>query len=77
MLWKFDALGHAHSAPKTDLSGYADGGRVFAFAEEAMAWAVDSGLVQGTPENRLLPDADMTRAELAALLCRYDALYEN
>ena len=54
------------------LSGYADGASVSDWAKDAMVWAVQEGLIQGTGANKLSPTADTTRAQLAQILMRLD-----
>ena len=44
------------------------------WAQEAMAWAVDMGLIHGTDEGKLVPNSGATRAEVAVLLQRFAAL---
>ena len=56
-----------------DLSGYPDASAVSAFAQDAVAWAVDAGLLTGTGAGTLNPQGTATRAELAALLVRAEA----
>lgn len=46
-----------------------------AFAQDAVAWAVDAGLLTGTGAGTLNPQGTATRAELAALLVRAEALF--
>lgn len=40
------------------------------YAREAMAWAVDVGLIQGRADGRLDPGGTATRAQTAVLLTR-------
>lgn len=54
-----------------DLSGFADVEDVSDWAEEGMAWAVRSGLIQGRGGARLAPQGTTTRGELATMLCRF------
>ena len=54
------------------LSGYADGSSVSDWAEDAMLWAIEQGLIEGVGDNKLAPDADTTRAQLAQILMRFD-----
>lgn len=54
-----------------DLSGFPDSGRVSAWAEEAMAWAVGEGYLSGRADGFLAPRAVVTRAELAQVLMRF------
>ena len=58
-----------------DLSGYPDASAVSAFAQDAVAWAVDAGLLTGTGAGTLNPQGTATRAELAALLVRAEAIF--
>ena len=53
------------------LNGFADASRVSGWARDAMAWAVDNGLLKGRGNNNLDPRANITRAEVAAVLERY------
>lgn len=60
-------------SPETaaDLSGYPDSGDVSVWAADAMAWAVESGLITGGDGGKLLPGAGTDRAQLAAILMRF------
>lgn len=58
-----------------DLSGFSDSAEVSPFAEAAMTWAVDQGILQGYDNGCLMPGSNATRAQLAAILRRYLALY--
>ena len=51
------------------LAGYADGWQVSNWAREAMAWAVDNGIIGANSDLR--PGDSITRAEVAAILTRY------
>ena len=57
-----------------DLSGFSDAEEVSGYARDAMAWAVGVGLIEGRGENRLAPDGQTTRAELATILVRFQNL---
>ena len=65
MLWR--CLGKP-SAVGT-LEGWSDAGEVSAWAREAMAWAVEAGIITGDGE-ALSPRAHTTRAQCAAILMR-------
>lgn len=60
---------------KGDLKGYADGGKVSAYAAESMGWAVETGLIEGVGNNTLSPKHNTTRAQVAAVLMRYDTIF--
>ncbi len=53
-----------------DFAGYADGNEVSAWAEEAMHWAVGSGLIIGRSDTELAPRDTATRAEVATMFKR-------
>ncbi len=48
-----------------------DSGAVSPWAQEAVAWAVDCGIISGLPDGTLAPSATATRAEAAAMLQRF------
>ncbi len=61
-----------------DLSAYPDAEDVSPYAEEAVKWAVGSGMIAGSKEGDetlLLPRGKATRAQLAALLMRMCETY--
>lgn len=66
---KQNASGHA-SLNET----FPDAGEANAFAGEALSWAVDRDILRGTESGALAPAASLTRAELAALLHRYNTI---
>ena len=55
-----------------DLSKYADADRIGNYAVEAMQWAVDEKLISGISETTLEPRSEATRAQVAAILARFD-----
>lgn len=62
-------LGEAGSG-RADLTAWPDAAAVEPYAREAMAWAVDVGLIQGRADGRLDPGGTATRAQTAVLLTR-------
>ena len=54
------------------MSGFSDADQISGWAEEAMHWAVDSGLISGRGNGRLAPRDLITRAEAATLLQRLE-----
>ncbi|MEG1525876.1 MAG: S-layer homology domain-containing protein, partial [Clostridia bacterium] len=52
------------------LSSFADAGDISAYAQQAMAWAHQKGLVQGDGAT-LKPKQNASRAQVAAILMRY------
>ena len=67
MLWRYAGS----PAAAQGLEGYADGGDVSAWAGEAMAWAVEQGLISGTGGSALDPQGRATRAQVATILMRF------
>lgn len=53
-----------------DLSAWPDAAAVESYAREAMAWAVDVGVLQGRADGTLDPGGTATRAQTAVLLTR-------
>ena len=51
-----------------DLSGFTDAGDLSPWAQEAMKWAVGSGVMSGKGNGILDPKGTATRAEIAAML---------
>ena len=56
------------------LTSFTDSGSVSAWAREAVAWAVDSGILSGRPDGTLAPGGTATRAEAAVMLRQLVAL---
>lgn len=57
---------------RADISGYQDASQVSDFAQEAMGWIVQTGLIQGKSNNTLLdPQGVTTRAECAVIIERF------
>ena len=70
MLWRFaKQQGFDTTQGGMAIREYADYGSLSEYAREAMAWAVNTEILKGS-NNRLMPDADCTRAQLVTLLYR-------
>lgn len=54
-----------------NLGSFSDASDVRAYAQEAMAWAVEKGILYGYEDNTLCPGAEASRAEVCAILIRY------
>lgn len=50
---------------------FTDSGKIAAWATDAVWWAVYHGLVSGTGNNQIAPEANASRAQIAAILLRY------
>ena len=66
MLWRY-AGSPTYTA---DLSSYVDTADISSWAEQAMCWAVATGVIEGDENSALTPKADTTRAQAAAMLMR-------
>lgn len=66
MLWRY--AGEPASSGR--LEGYTDAAAVSGWASEAMAWAVENGIITGTDSASLSPQGSTTRAQCAAMLMR-------
>ena len=76
MLYNYAASLGLDVSGRADLSAYADASDVSGYAADAMAWAVEAGLVAGTGTgDTLSPKATATRAELAVLVLRAAGLF--
>ena len=66
---------NAHAANDNKITDYGDAYGHWAY--EALAWAVDNGVLVGTSEDRLNPDGDLTRAQMAAMIDRLFGTYKS
>ena len=55
------------------LDGYSDAASVSDWAGESVEWAVAEGLLSGVTNNELAPQGSATRAQVAAMLQRFNA----
>lgn len=67
-------IGIDTAADPKALEAFADGSSTGDWAEEGMAWCVESGILKGKGQNDLDPTANVTRAEAATMLNRFLAL---
>lgn len=74
MLYNYAKAQGADVSQAADLSAYPDASSVSSFAQQAMAWAVEEGILTGTGAGTLAPQGSATRAELAAILVRANTL---
>ena len=62
------------TSKRAELSAFPDGGKVSAYATEALSWAVAEGLINGTQKGSatyLDPQGNATRAQVATILMRF------
>ncbi len=60
-----------------DLNAYADGAQISTWAQDAMRWAIASGLVSGRSASALAPQSGATRAEIAQILMNFAKLLKK
>jgi len=66
ILWRYAGYPQADG----DLSKFSDADQVSDYAKDAMAWAVEKGIVAGS-NGALMPKDPVTRAQVAAILQRF------
>lgn len=69
-------MGYAVDA-SADLEKYDDAKNISAWAKEAFAWAVGTGLISGVGESELAPADSATRAQTVAILMRFCEIFEK
>ena len=69
-LARYAQLQDVDTASSAELD-FTDAGSVSDYAQEAMAWAVETGLVQGMGNGKLDPKGPATRAQMATVLMRF------
>lgn len=70
-LFRFAELRGYDISARGDLTVFHDGGTVSDWAEDAMRWAVATGLINGKGADGLDPLSTATRGEVAAILMRF------
>lgn len=68
MLWRYAGSPASDSVPN-----HPDAGRISDYARNAMAWAVEAGILNGYDDGSLRPGANATRAVVAAMIQRFCA----
>lgn len=64
--------------PAELLSAYRDADEISAWAAEAVAWAIDRGLISGTSSDSVSPGSTATRAQISVIIMKYYAeKYKN
>lgn len=73
-LYRFAAVEENADGQKADLSAFVDAASVSEWAQEAMAWAVGQGIVEGVTKTTIVPEGTATRAQAATMLYRYEQI---
>lgn len=72
MLYRYAASKGYDTAPDSvEIQNFADYDAISEYAEEALVWAVDAGIMRGTSSNTLSPGGSATRAQVATILMRF------
>lgn len=69
ILYRYDAP--SYSFNEASLDTYTDKTQVGTYAKEAIAWAVDNGIIKGTSAVTLAPKKTASRAEIAQIILNY------
>ena len=75
MLYQYASVQGVDATKSGDLSAYPDAASVSSWAADAMGWAVENGILSGNGAGELNPQGSASRAELAALIVRANALF--
>ena len=71
ILYRYAAYKGYDVSQKADLSGYTDAASISGYAKDALAWANAQKLITGVTDTTLNPQGSATRAQVAAILMRY------
>lgn len=71
MLFRYAQTLGCEEGNRADLSAFADAGGVSEWAEEAVQWAVDEGILRGVDDAAIDPQGFATRAQAAAFMQRF------
>ncbi len=69
MLWRYAGS----PAAGNTLSGFTDAGKVSDYAQQAMSWAVENGIISGFADGTLGPNGEASRAQVAQILKNFIA----
>ena len=70
MMWKYAGAEYSNHS----IGAFKDYGEISSYAEMALRWAVENGLMSGKGNGQLDPKGNATRAEVASVLMKF---YEN
>jgi hypothetical protein len=66
--------GKGYTEAPTAKLGFSDAGSVHAWADEAMHWCVEKGIVSGMGESTLAPQNEANRAQIVTMLYRFSSV---
>jgi len=71
MLHRFAVMQGYVTDGRAELDEFIDAAEVSEYAEQALAWAVSAGLINGFEDGTLRPHSNATRAQVAAIMMRF------
>ncbi len=74
MLFRYAAQKNADVSLRAKLEEFGDAGNISDYAKDAMSWAVGAGIIGGNGKGGLSPKSTASRAEVAAIFVRFEAL---
>lgn len=75
ILYRYAAYRGYDTSASSDISGFSDASAVSGYAAAAMKWACAAGLMNGVGGGRLDPQGRTTRAQLSAVLMRFNTAF--
>ena len=75
MLFRYSEYAPVSVPERADLDAFSDGGSASDWSGEALGWAVEAELIEGTDETTLDPLGHATREQFAAMIERYDGSF--
>ncbi len=72
ILYRYAACKGYDVSERAELISFRDAGQISGYATEAMSWANACGLIQGLGDGTLSPEGSATRAQIAAILMRFE-----
>lgn len=76
-IWKLAELMGADTSDRADLSRYKDAALVDSAAQDAMSWALSTGLIRGVSSDELSPLTVTTRAQMVQVMIRFMDLLQK
>ncbi|RRD93960.1 S-layer homology domain-containing protein, partial [Clostridiales bacterium COT073_COT-073] len=74
ILYNYAKISGKPMTQKDSLSEFADANQLEKYSETPMKWAVHQGIIKGTGANQLNPKGDISRAEVATIIQRFNEL---
>lgn len=77
LIYRYAQYKGYNTQSSVDLSTYKDYNSISKYAVEAMSWAVQNGIVNGTTPSTISPKSSANRAQLATIIMRFAKLYNK